>query len=858
MARSRAALTLAALLLGLLLAPALHGPLCAAEAGDATPEGMRRALLEASTPGAWEGVLDALWAQGVEQTLTTLTPLFTEPAYTKERGDLVPYCAAYLAANAIREGNGDRVLLLDLILARARDNPGFVRAMRGYLTVDWRTGRSPDWDRLLARAQARLTAPDPAEPARTSEERQSALRLFAQTGERDLERTLAALAGAARAAASAPPSPQRTAFEQTLLRTLDELLAYRFRSAAEAAQTLESSDLKGLPLVDLVRWFSRTKDGSARDQALVVKHGLRVIAQLDTPASLARALEEDEVPYPELKRALLARLAELKPVPGGAWDDVFVLILQRWDDPEPVGQALDLLVTQGFGAGVEDCCPRIAQAVQDRLVRAPAPGRPSDPPEMRVRLVTALGGLGSRVPLKRQVEHVLARGPVAPTQAAEVVALILAVGRGPGAEVREMLRPFYAMDGVSPEVRDALRGAVARALGRGGVRRNDAAAGQAALVGILEGSPEWERELSPKVREEALRSLGQHATREAVTYLGERARAQGAETDEEARVALQVLGQVVSTPEGAEAAARTLLEVLQGLAARSDGDERRVLALRGLKNLPPGVAPGTASDVRAALRAALAGPASFEVGAQAVRTLTDLADPGAVAATHAWWRGLPEARRDAGRDLLRGLLESLVRAGEPAAGAPAASEPARALDAAVAAGLETLAREPADLPLAVEWADLLVRLSARSGPPRAALLEAHGSVLLQRARSRAPTDPPQARIEDRRLALAQLDLAQQTPTPDLVAAERRGLLLLEALEGLALDLPAGGEGKDLLLRAVGVAVRSMQPALLRAGERIGRQVLGAEPWRSKLSAAEQATLDGQLEQIQRTLEKAGG
>lgn len=800
---------------------------------DESADALRDELLRGRTTGDWNGTLKAVLERPAEVVGQVLGPLFTTPEHAA-RTDLLAAVSAYLASHPVALGTQRRVLLAEYVLRRAHGDPAFVERLREPLIVDRATGRRPDWDLLLDHAL--LLARDETLGAA---DRAAGLAFAAQEdGARagDVVDALTAVAARLREE-STTSAADREQVTVALLDAFDELLACRFASLDSALPELERT--LGRPYVKRLKHFSSLKSGADRDRALAVLHGREVVRAMESPADLARALEGGAFPYAELQRAVLERAAVLKPRPGAAWEDVFRAAVDRALEPDIVLRTLDLLAESGFGGGPRECCGRVAESVQRRLTRT----QPRDPPEVRRRLVVALGDLAALEPVARQVSDVLARRALAAADLPEVVELIRAAGRCPGVQVDVLLRPFYELasfPALGTTERELLREQVARALGRDGVRAADPLGAVNALLGMLDGGGEWDRAASPKVREQAYRSLASYPSDAVITRLLTGAQASEPPPGEESHRALEALGQMLGAgDESARAGARALVLFLRGTRERSDADARRLTALKRLKDLPPGeVIPAELrAQVQAAVRELLESPVVDVLRIQAARTAAELADADALAPLIAWWAEQPQAPR---AELLQALFDAVVRAGPLG-------------DARVAAGLLAVSATPGQTTQAVEWADALAKSALRDPAPRPALLSAQAATMVARADTWA-TDPAgeSRRAEDLEGARTILNGVVRDSRGENVEPARRTLVAV--LERLAAGLGASLEGVERRVEAVARAADSKDADTLRAGERLARELLGDTALRSLLSPAEQAELERQASAIRASLD----
>jgi hypothetical protein len=469
---------------------------------------------------------------------------------------------------------------------------------------------------------------------------------------------------------------------------------------------------------------------------------------------------------------------------------------------------------------------------------------------VRVRLVSTLGDLASAGAIARLVVVALGNPPPGPDEMPELVELVLAVGKCPGVVVKDQLKPFYDLRGDSPEAREAVRTAVARALGLSGVRKADGAAAVLALMGMLGGSDGWEQAALPKVREAALRSLGVYPRAETADLLLRIAEASGPETEGEAQIALETLGKMASAGAGRHHGASALVAFLQRTKGRADVESRRIEALKLLKrvqNLPNGEpVPAEVRDaVASVLRETLKDGSEAE-RTQAARTATDLPEPSALLPLVSWWAEQPAGAR---AELLRGLFEAVARVSAPKEAVPAGHPDP---DAFLGEALRAVSKvQPTT---AVEWAGALVRAGARPGAPRTLLLAAHGEALLESAKAREPGPTGHAkRREDLEAARTLLTAAHEgARAPE--EAEQCRRLLIEVLEALAAEVEAPGEAKVLLLQAVVLAARSTVTPVIQTGIRLAERLLSEEPLRASLTAQERTDLDRQLVSLRGALE----
>gem|GEM_PF-4852215 len=828
-------------LAALLAAVTFVGTARRAGAEDSAPEGsveqLRERLLKARTSGEREGTLKVILERPAEQVGGILGPLFSQ----KDLGasvELLAAAAQHLAEHPVGAPlPGGTVLLADYIFRRAAAEPLLVGLLRDSLAVDPATEQAPDWDRLVNNAMQFLEPKAGRPPA----DRLAAIAFLAHEDGPNAERVVDALAEYVRRLRqdTTVAVAERDVESAALLAALGELLVFRFSSLDAALPELEQT--RGWSYVRRLRHFSRLKTEADLDRSLALRHGRDVVATMPGPAELTAALTGGLFPYPEHQRALLERAAKLKPVPSPLWEEFYRAVLTHASESEVVLDALAQLAESGFGGGPKECCLALADALQRRLEKV---GR-RDPPEVRRRLMVALGDMATLEPVARQVSLVLARRAVTPEDVPEFVELVRAVGRCQGADAATLLRPFYdlsALPGVDAAGREALRSAVARALGREGIRSSDPAGAVVALRGILEGSAGYERATLPKVRGQAYSSLAAYPTEEVSSWLLSTAASDDPAQAAEALLALEAVGQMLGTGEpGVRQGAAALAAFLERSGERGDVDERRIEALKRLKDLPAGeaVPPALRDRVLASVRRALEAPASEAVRTQAARTAADLADPGALAPLVNWWRERPQAVQG---ELLRTLLESVVRSG-------------REGDPAVAEALASVATTSGQESLAVQWGDLLARSAQRAGPSRPLLLRAQAQALVARAAARAEDAAGRAqRAEDLGAARVVLTaVVQAARAPEEADPVRRQLIAV--LERLAEALGDGPTAADRLVEAVGQAARAQDRVVLQTGEGLARRVLASEALKSHLSSERLAELKKQLEAILETMER---
>ncbi len=824
---------------------------------DDTPDGLRRELLLAQTPGAWEATLQVVLARPPVQVAEVLAPLFLDGPDGRP-ADLLPFLASYLVAHPAQEGAGARIVLADLVLAQASagESSRYLGRIHDAQVPDRRTGRRSTWDLLLTHAREALAAPwsGPAAPGAgvAPAVREGAVAALAWRPGDDVRTRLAWLAEGARAL---PPRLEgdadgdRGRVEGALLAALRDLAAYPFEDLGQALTRLEAVPPGVTTYVDLLRWFSGLKDGTLRDHDQALRYGRELIRRLEGPTALAKAVADDTFPYPELRRALLERAVELKPKSGGGWEGFLVAIIARFPEADLVGAALDLLTSLGFGAGQKECCPEdAARVIQQRLQQ---PRRPADPPDLRVRLTRALGDLGVAASLHAYVRGVLEARDLPPVE--EVVELISGLGRAPGSRV-ETLHRFYAREGLAPEVRSAVRAAVARALRQNGIVGTDRAAASAALESILTGGGAFDRAGSPKVREEALRSLALHPEPWAVELLLKAARAPGAEAEAEARLALQVIAQMAGQPEGAERAAEAYVALLLGRGGAVPADDLLILALKRAKDVAgaPRLSAAARQAVVEAVRQRLEAPEGGEpLRLQAARSAADLGDAAALAPAVRWLAGLLSAgAADGPLEAVRALIEAVVRLRAPRE--PGGPLPDPDPDALVATAVNGLAGLPRQRDATLAWFDPLVRGAVRNGAPRPLLLL--GQAQLHLTRAAQPESPEAQRSQDRGAARTLLAAAlPQARSPE--EGESLRLRLLETLQALAEGL-APAEAAPLLYEAVVEAARGTTPESWKVGARLARRLASEPALAAALGPAETAEAERLRVGLEERLAKA--
>ena len=807
--------------------------------GSETSEDLRAELLRGKTQGEWRSTLKVVLSLGPERVGDVLGPIFTSPEISP-RVDLLAEVGAYLAKNPVGpEGPTQRVLLAEFILRRALapDGAQFLELLRQPMEPDRGTGgRRQDWDRLFDAAVRLLDG-----PATETIDREAAMSFVAREEDGRADEALAALTREARRQTAAPAGPDNPRLATALLDALDRMLAVRFTSPADAAQRLEAT--KDLPYRKRWRFFAHAREGAAEDRRIAEKYLKEAVTKADGPAALAQAVG-DAGTFPEILKSAVSRAAELKPRPGAEWKEFFENLFRVAGEPEVVLAALDLLADSGFGGGTEECCSPLADAIHVRLTTR----RPADPPQVRVRLVAALGDLGSLVALAHQVaatQEALARREADPQ---EVVELILAVGKCPGARVDELLTKFYLAADEPAGMRERLRVAVARALGREGVRREDPDAAVAALTSMVDGGGAWERAQNPKVREAAVRSLGAYPRPDTAALLLRVAEAPGGGTEDEAGWALQALGKMLTAGEGAHHGALALIDFLDGTRGVPEMEARRIAALKRFRDLPAG--DGVPANVRATLARALGnviGTGTEAERTQAARVAIDLSEPTALAPLTAWWAEQPAARSE----LLRGLLEAVVRLAPPKE--PVVPDP----DSLVAESLAVVSKTKDQEGTAVEWAEALVRAAPHGAAPRLALLVAQAQALTVRAATHADTpagrDARLADLGSARSLLASAHAAARTPEE----GEQTTRPLLEVLEALAAARGVGEEAKVCLVEAVDLASRSTDSVALKTGDRLGHRLLSEEGLRRLLKPGEVTDVEHRLDLIRQALEKRG-
>lgn len=804
-------------------------------------DALRSELLRGTTPGEWRSTLRALMPLGPERVGDVVGPLFTVAEYG-QRLDLLAEVGAFLAANPVGSPTTPRVLLVEYVLRRALapDGAQFLELLKRPMEPERGPNpRRPAWDRLFDSA-VRLLDASGTEPV----DREAAISFLAWEEDSRADDALAALTREARRQMATASAADGDRLRAALLDALDRMLAVRFASPADAARRLEAT--KDLPYRKRWRHFAHARDDAEADRRIAEKYLGEALARVEGPAALAQVVS-DAARFPDLLKAAVGRAAVLKPRPVPEWKDVFVRLFAVAVEPEVVLATLDLLADSGFGGGTEECCSPVAEAIHARLKSR----TPADPVAVRVRCMAALGDLGSLDAVVNQVRvtlEALARREAEPQ---ETVELVLAVGKCPGARVDELLKGFYAHPAATPDLRERLRVAVARALGREGVRRADADAAVAALTSIVEGGAAWERDQSPKVREAAVRSLGAYPRPDTARLLLALAQLPGQGAEEEAGWALQALGKMLTTGEGAHHGALALVGFLDATKGQPDMEARRVAALKRFRDLPAGGLPAgehVPGGVRAHLAQALAGvlaTGSEAERTQAARAAIDLAEPTALAPLTAWWAEQPAQRAD----LLRGLLEAVVRA--PAPKDVAAPDG----DAWVAESLATVSRTKDQAATAVEWAEALVRAAPHPGGARVRLIVAQAQALAVRARGQPGTpEGVAARLADLTSAKALVAAAHAAAhAPEELEPTRR--VLVEVLEALADARGPGEEAKAWLLEAVDLASHARVTAVLQAGDRLGHRLLSEEGLRRLLSPQAVTEVERQLDVIRQALEK---
>lgn len=710
-------------------------------------------LLAGASPGEWRGVLNAIVEkQKPVRIRRTLGPLFRSAEVFTEHPDCAAFTAAYLADHPVE----DKALLGDTVVLAAHGDGDFIRALRSHITRG-----EGGWERLLDHARV-LFASDNLVLRRAAiyflsheaaEQRQRVREELLAAAKRDLD-----------VVAQGRNGPGGLSAEY--LAAFQRMFGYRFVTLDEAVQSLDA--LADRDLAGLVLALSQKKDAPDTPTRLkVIDYGKRLVDEVVTtgrPKAMAEFLDADLTPYPEVRRYAIEKAGQMSPAADAVWGQLLRNVLSRESDPGVLHGTLTLLERTGF-AGVPEVAPRLTAALALRLRRGGgdiASGR--DALEDRVRMARLIGTLRVRPP---EFDALLAAE--AELESEVLAELVRALGGVSGVKTDELLA-LYLRHGEAVEKSRSVRTAVVDALGRAGIRADEAegAAAADALAELLtgQGGAGLGRSEDSDIRQHAVRSLGSHAgpaTTELLRLLAT------AEDEAEARVSIVVLRKIAARDGDA---VRALGEVA---GASGLTPERRTLALEALTALG---AKG-AADLPAAqdaARAVLTSDAPDELRLIAARAVAALGDGRGLEPLLSFWEAAPDPERRAALDA---LLAALVAAGDPD-------------DAAVGRALWRIGEQDG-------W-DAAAALSRTlvEAHPRAGLTFARAKILHERA------GVPDRSLEDRRKDVAEAELLIDTllgpaPEADPWSAQPLRVHVLRRAGELAED---DAERRDRYLEAV--------------------------------------------------------
>ncbi len=594
-------------------------------------------LLAGAGPGEWRGVLNTVFeAQDPQRIVRVLDRLYRSADLLSSHRDCASFTAAYLADHPVAE----KVLLGDTVVEAAHGDDAFVEALRLHITK----GRG-GWGRLLDHARALLATESPRA-------RRAAIYFLSREEAEQRESVRRELLAAAKADRDAEAQGRNGVggLSAEYLAAFQRMFGYRFATLNGAVENLEAladRDLAGVILV-----LSQKKDApDAPTRLKVVDYGKRLVdgvVATGRPKALAEFLDSALTPYAEVRRYAIEKAGQMSPAADAVWGQLLRDVLAGEADKGVLRDTLTLLERTGF-SGVPEVAPRLAAALALRLKRGGPDTTPArDALDDRVRMAQLIGTL--RV---RPTEFDALLTAEAELEAEVLAELVRALGGVPGVKTDELLA-LYLRHGEAGEKSRSVRIAVVDALGRAGIRADQAegAAAADALSELLtgDGAAGLGRSDNSDIRQHAVRSLGSHsgpATTELLRVLAT------GDDEPEARVAIVVLRKIAARDGDA---VRALGEVARtaGLAP-----ERRTLALEALAAL----GSAGAADLPAAQEAArtvLASEAPDTLRLVAARAVAALSDGSALEPLLAFWEAAPDVER---RKVLDTLITALAAAG---------------------------------------------------------------------------------------------------------------------------------------------------------------------------------------------------
>ena len=442
------------------------------------PSSCRVRLIEGDA-SAWPTLLAPL-EKSPAQVGAVLGPLLRDR--TPKAAAAGAYAAAWLTERAGRDGE---ILLGEDIVARAKDDPAWVAAVRGALAGEGKKDPKA-FATLLAFARTRLQKAE-EDPILGAE----AAWLLRFSDDQDVARELASawdtgVGGVRTAAADA----------------LEGALSYRFASAA-AAHTF-FTEHKDATFGEWLRLLSVRKDSPESElYRRLVREATTNIERIDRLEALEPYLLATETRWVELRRLAARRAQKVEATPD-AWVALLGRVLATEDDHETLTSLLDL-------ADRLPSAPRAAddpflRLVQERL-RGCCSLEPSVAPAITKGLLRVLAKVGGPRDVEMSFQVLPASAPT------DVLDMLLTVAGQVGG-VEQRLLEFHAArlprEG-RPDEADgvALRARALEALAYGGERRPKPAAALAAayLCDVLIGADPAKREPSPAARRAAVRGL---------------------------------------------------------------------------------------------------------------------------------------------------------------------------------------------------------------------------------------------------------------------------------------------------------------------------------------------------------------
>ncbi len=717
-----------------------------AQAHPDEAEQLRTRLIEGDA-GTWPTLLAPL-ERSSTQVGAVLGPLLRDRS--PKAASASAYAAAWLTE---RVGKDGEILLGEDVVARAKDDPTWIAAVRRALAEEGK--RDPKaFGALLAFARTRFekAGEDPILGA-------EAAWLLRYTEDREVASELASawdtgVDGVRSAAADA----------------LEAALAYRFDSAAAAHAFF--TEHRDASFAGWVRLLSARKDSPESDlYRRLLREAQANLERVDRLEALEPYLLSTETRWVELRRLAARRAQKVEATPD-AWVSLLQRSLATEDDLETLTTLLDL--ADRLPSAPRPTDDPFLRLVQERL-RACCSLAPAVAPAITKGLLRVLGKVGG----PRDVELSFQALPA--TASADVLETLLTVAGEVGG-VEQRLREFHAArlpreghpdepDGV------ALRARALEALAHGGDRKPKPAAALASayLCEVLLAPEPSKREPAPAARRAAVRGLDGFPSPETADCLRDLITTPG-EDPGLARLAVSVLGRLA----GRDVTARTRLLEIAALRAPS---EARTEALKDLGGLAEDAPEDVRASVLPVLRAALA-DADPDARVASATSLASWLDGASLAplfdAVIAAWGA--QERPPSGREVLnerdRPLLSALERLVEGLAKGDGSD------DEAIASGVLRLGGAGA-----VEPALKMATLAATVGSGRLPL-QASRAELLRRRAAAADRDPD-ARRADLETAFQALKYAVKASAD---AGERGGAWPRALLTTLALAVDLGDPG----------------------------------------------------------------